>query len=281
MPAGDVTVVAAGDIAGGVGGGDSKYTADLIQSNINRYFKVLALGDLQYPDGRYSDFLTSYDTTWGKFKAKTAPAMGNHEADGAGYFDYFNGVGVTNGPAGTRGKGWYSYDTGTSASSGWHVVALNSECVGKPCGTEQLTWLQNDLGSTLKPCTMAYWHKPRFSSGDHGNDAGMQPFWDLLNQHGAELVLSGHDHDYERFAPMNASGVRDDARGVRQFVVGTGGIGFRGIGNTANSEARNIDTLGALEVGLQANSYSWKFVRANSPGNGTFTDSGTATCHGK
>ncbi|HQZ84442.1 MAG TPA: metallophosphoesterase [Actinomycetota bacterium] len=274
-------MVAAGDVAGGVGGGDSKYTGDLIQANINRYFKVLALGDLQYPDGRYSDFLASYDKTWGKFKAKTAPVMGNHEADGAGYFDYFNGVGAANGPAGARGKGWYSYDTGNAKTSGWHVVALNSECVGKPCGTEQLTWLQTDLASTVKPCTMAYWHKPRFSSGNHGDDAKMQPFWNLLNQHGAEVVLSGHDHDYERFAPMNASGVRDDARGVRQFVVGTGGIGFRGIGNTANSQTRNTDTLGALEVGLQANSYSWKFVRATSPGNGTFTDSGTTTCHGK
>jgi hypothetical protein len=274
-----VVIAAAGDIASGTDGGDSRYTADLVMSNINRYHKVLALGDLQYPDGRYSDFITSYDKTWGRFKNKTAPIMGNHEADGAGYWDYFNGIGVTEGPAGTRNKGWYSYDTGDSATSGWHIVALNSECMGKPCGTEQLAWLQADLAASQKQCTAAYWHKPRFSSGSHGNDSAMQPLWNLMNQYNAEIVLSGHDHNYERFAPMNTSGVRDDARGVRQFVVGTGGIGFRSVGNTANSQARNANTHGVLELTLKANSYDFNFARANYPGNGTFTDSGSATCH--
>lgn len=142
-----------------------------------------------------------------------------------------------------------------------------------------MTWLQQDLAASQKPCTVAYLHKPRFSSGSHGNDSKMQPFWNLLNQYGAELLLSGQDHNYERFAPVNANGVRDDAHGVRQFVVGTGGIGLRSIGNTPNSDARDNTTHGALELDLQANSYNFRFVRATYPGNGTYTDTGTASCH--
>lgn len=256
-----------------------RYVAESIASSFGRYFKVLPLGDVQYDTGRYADFLGSYDKSWGQLGAKIAPVLGNHEADGAGYFDYFNGVGKGAGVAGTRGEGWYSYESGDSPATGWHIVALNSECAGKACGARQLAWLRNDLAASAKPCSVAYWHKPRFSSGAHGGNATMQPYWELLNQYGGELVLSGHDHDYERFAPLNASGARDPARGVRQFVVGTGGKGLRRVGAGPDTQASNADTFGFLELTLKANSYDWKFVPANAPGNGTFTDSGSASCH--
>ncbi len=250
-------------------------------ANFDQYYKVLTLGDNQYPDGKYSDFLASYHPHWGRLGAKIAPTMGNHDAGGGGqgYYDYFNGVGVSDGVAGKRGDGWYSYDTGDSPTSGWHIVALNSECVGKECGTRQLAWLQKDLAASTKPCTVAYLHKPRFSSGSHGDDSSMQPFWNLLNQYKAEMMVAGHDHTYERQAPRNAAGARDDANGVRQFVAGTGGKSLYSVGKGPYTEASNGKTYGYLELTLRANSYDWRFIPSNNPGNGTFTDSGSANCH--
>ncbi len=278
----DVKIAAAGDLCSGTGTTiGCRYTSDAILANFDQYYKVLTLGDNQYPDGQYADFLASYHPHWGRLGAKIAPTMGNHDAGGGGqgYYDYFNGVGVSDGVAGKRGDGWYSYDTGDSPTSGWHIVALNSECVGKECGTRQLAWLQKDLAASTKPCTVAYLHKPRFSSGSHGDDSSMQPFWDLLNQYKAEMMVAGHDHTYERQAPRNAAGARDDANGVRQFVAGTGGKSLYSVGKGPYTEAFDGKTYGYLELTLRANSYDWRFIPSNNPGNGAFTDSGSANCH--
>ncbi|HAM22269.1 MAG TPA: alkaline phosphatase [Actinobacteria bacterium] len=288
---GDAVIAAAGDIAcpvgtpslgSGSGSGASCrqwWVSESILGNWSRITQVVPLGDIQYNEGAYADFVGSYDKSWGRLNAKVAPVLGNHEASGEGYFDYFNGIGKNTGVAGTRGDGWYSYNTGDTANSGWHVVALNSECVGKECGTRQMEWLRTDLAANTKGCTIAYLHKPRFSIGDHGDDNGMQPFWEVLNQYGAEVLLAGHDHNYERQVPRNASGAADPTRGMRQFVVGTGGKGLRGVSPNAFTQANSKDTFGYLEMTLRANSYDWRFVRAESPGNGTFTDSGSTTCH--
>ncbi|NQU37322.1 MAG: metallophosphoesterase, partial [Actinobacteria bacterium] len=288
---GDAVIAAAGDNACAPGDGDfndglgdngrcfHKYVADTIYSDFDNVDRVLPLGDIQYESGAYSDFLTSYHQSWAKLRSKTSPVLGNHESNGNGYFDYFNGVGMTSGVAGTRGEGWYSFETGDAANTGWHIVALNSECAGEVCNAEQLAWLEAELTTSKKPCTLAYWHKPRFSSGAHGDAVSLAPLWDLIHRYGGEIVLSGHDHNYERFAPQNTAGEVDPAFGVRQFVVGTGGKGFRSINPGPNSEASNADTHGFLELTLQANSYDWRFVPALQNGNGTFTDSGTRACH--
>lgn len=296
----DVHIVTAGDIAcspndvdfnSGLGQNNrclQKYTADLIASNIGSYFKVLALGDNQYHSGSLSHFLASYEPSWGQFKSITAPVVGNHEYvnsnTAADYFTYFNGStnGVTNssGPAGTTADGWYSYNTGASPTSGWHIVALNSQCaeLGADCGssTPQFKWLAADLAASTKPCTLAYWHHPRFSStGQHGFTE-LAPLWDLLYQNGADVVLNGHNHNYERFAPQNPSGVADPAAGIREFIVGTGGKDLNPFGATSvNSEVRAADSHGVLDLNLRANSYAWNFL----PATGTSTDTGTTTCH--
>ena len=178
----------------------------------------LALGDLQYVKGTLDQFQRSYDPTFGRIKAITYPVVGNHEymTKGAtGYFSYFGAA------AGTAGEGWYSFDVGTD----WHVVALNSNCGRVDCvaGSVQEQWLRADLLASERPCTLAFWHHPLFSSGDHhGDDPRLVPLWQALLDDGAELVLNGHEHGYERFAPQDAGAVRNDL-GVRQIVVGTGG----------------------------------------------------------
>ncbi len=179
---------------------------------------VAVLGDTAYENGTPDEFARCYEPTWGRHKARTRPAVGNHEygtPGAAGYFAYFGAA------AGEAGKGWYSYDLGA-----WHVVALNSNCslVGCQAGSEQEQWLRADLAANGARCTVAYMHHPRFSSGNvHGGSSAVDPLWRALEADGAELVLAGHDHDYERFAPQTASGALDVERGVRQFVVGTGG----------------------------------------------------------
>ena len=241
---------------------------------------VLAAGDIQYEGGRHEDYLRYYDVTWGRFKPITRPALGNHEyqlhSDARGYFDYFNGVGVSDGPAGTRGRGFYSFNLGT-----WHIVVLNSECsrVGG-CGVDstQGRWLRDDLQASSATCTLAVLHYPRFSSGRNGSTASMQAFWQLLVDRGVELVVSGHDHLYERLAPMNAEGNVDTARGMRQFVVGTGGYGhyvFRSP-PLAASEARIQDVFGVLKLTLGPTAYEWEFIPiAYQSGR----DTGNQACH--
>ncbi|MGH2662829.1 MAG: metallophosphoesterase [Actinomycetota bacterium] len=279
----DPVIAAAGDIAcdptspdfnGGVGTATAcrqMATSDLL---VNGGFDaVLTLGDNQYEDGTLTEFLNSYDPSWGRVKAKTHPAVGNHEyhvPGAAGYFDYFGAA------AGDRTKGYYSFDIGD-----WHVIVINSQCgaVGG-CGTgsPQLTWLAQDLAAEAShACTLAYWHHPRFSSGPHGNQTAMAAVWQTLYQHGVDVVLNGHDHAYERFAEQDPSAQPDPQSGIRQFTVGTGGNSlYPFLTVQPNSEVRNSTTFGVLQMELHPSSYEWEFLPV--PGS-SFTDSGTDSCH--
>ena len=266
-------IAAAGDIAckaGESSGGECQHaaTANLI-GRIDPD-AVLPLGDTQY-DGALSDFQRSYDRTWGQFKQITHPAIGNHEYDagGQGYFTYFGDL------AGRPGAGFYSYDLG-----GWHLISLNSNCGaigGCGPGSAQWKWLRKDLAKYSKRCTLAYWHHPRFSSGvEHGSEGSVGPFWQVLYQYGADVVLSAHEHNYERFAPQDPSGRLDRKKGIRQFVVGTGGKSHYSFGRALpTSEVRNGSTYGVLRLALSNRGYQWRFV----PTSGSFTDSGRDRCH--
>jgi acid phosphatase type 7 len=271
VPISDPVLVGAGDIADCASSGDEA-TAKLLDDLSGT---VYTLGDNAYEYGAPSEFSECYDPTWGRHKARTRPSVGNHDyytPEASGYFDYFGSA------AGDPKKGYYSYDLG-----GWHIVVLNSKCweveVGG-CGSFSLmvNWLEQDLASSPLRCTLAYWHHPLFSSGYHGNIPRMKPSWEALYAADAEVVLNGHDHNYERFAPQSPSGAADDARGIRQFVVGTGGGELRPFRTTieAHSEVRNANTFGVLKLTLHPNSYEWKFVPV---GGTTFTDSGTSDCH--
>jgi calcineurin-like phosphoesterase family protein len=241
---------------------------------------VLGLGDEQYETATLSGFTKSYDPSWGRLKPITFPAPGNHEylSSGAkGYFDYFNGPGNFTGRAGDRDKGYYSFDIGT-----WHMIALNSndQCQLVSCGkgSPQETWLRNDLATHPRVCTLAFWHHPRFSSGHGGSATFMSAIFQDLYDAGVDVVLGGHAHDYERFAPQNPKGALDRSRGIRQFVVGTGGAFFTALGSrVANSEVRNNSTYGVLTLALHPASYNWRFVPESAKG---FSDSGSDSCHG-
>jgi acid phosphatase type 7 len=225
---------------------------------------VLVLGDNQYETGALADYLASYDPTWGRVKSITHPAPGNHEytMPGAkGYFSYFGK---------SAGSGYYSFDIG-----GWHIISLDSE-INTAAGSPQERWLRRDLSSHHALCTLAYWHKPRFSSGINGNYADCATLWQDLYAVGADVVLNGHDHDYERFAPQNPS-QQPDPKGIREFVVGTGGFShFSRASNQSNSEAFDSDTFGVLQLTLHPTGYDWKFV---PEAGGSFTDSGSGSCH--
>jgi hypothetical protein len=278
-------IAAAGDIAcdpndpyfyGGMGDAShcrQRYTSDLLVNT--GLAAVLPLGDLQYDSASASAFSSSYQPSWGRVKSISHPVLGNHEPGTAsGYFDYFNGKGARSGPAGERGKGYYSYNVGS-----WHLIALNSNCARVSCsvGSVQERWLRADLAANRSVCSLAYWHHPRFSSGHDGNNTTMQAIWKALNDGGVEIALSGHSHNYERFAPMNANGKLDRANGVRQFVVGTGGAFFTGLSTPKpNSEVRQNNTYGVLRITLGATSYAWKFA---AEGGKKYTDSGTGSCH--
>jgi 3',5'-cyclic AMP phosphodiesterase CpdA len=261
-------IVAAGDIAGCDSSGDTQ-TAALLDGLPGT---ILALGDLAYDDGTASDFEDCYEPTWGRHKARTRPAPGNHEYNtggAAGYYDYFGAA------AGDPDEGWYSFDLG-----GWHIVSLNSNCAaagGCTRSSPQGEWLAADLAAHPRTCTLAYWHHPRFSSGDHGNILAVRDLWAILDEHDADVVLTGHDHDYERFAPQDADG-KASASGLREFVVGTGGRSLRAFGSTAaNSEVRSRSSYGVLKLQLLPTSYTWQFVPVAG---GSFTDSGAANCVG-
>jgi acid phosphatase type 7 len=290
----DPVLAAAGDIACNSAptttGSTCHYglTASAVTSDAS-ITDVVTLGDNQYECSDYANVLRFYDPTWGVFRAKTHPAVGNHEYNTApasgcdagtttaakGYFDYWNGVDVGTGPAGDRTKGYYSYDLGS-----WHLVALNSNCArvgGCDAGSPQETWLRNDLAAHPAACTLAYWHHPRFSSGEHGDNPSVAALWEALYAAGADVVLNGHDHDYERFAAQTPAGAPDPASGIREFVVGTGGkshYAFRAL--RPNSEVHNGDTYGILKLTLHPQGYDWQFVPESG---GTFTDSGSGSCH--
>ena len=273
FPVDGVRIAAAGDIACAPGkpSGDDGCRQGATSDLLVGIAGVLALGDLQYEDGTYETFLASYDRSWGQAKAMTAPTPGNHEYETEGAAGYFRYFGVA---AGNRTKGYYSFDLGT-----WHLVALNSNCSavgGCDEGSPQEGWLRADLAARRAVCTLAYWHHPRFSSGKHGSDPTYTAFWQALYEADADLVLVGHDHDYERFAPQDPRGRLDLARGIREFVVGTGGKSLRSFRARApNSEVRDASSFGVLELTLGSDAYAWRFRSTD----GSVTDSGSAGCH--
>ncbi len=263
-PPGSTNVlVGAGDIANGGSGAET--TAQLLD---NIPGTVFTAGDNAYPDGADADFANKYDPSWGRHKARTRPSPGNHDyhtSGAAGYYRYF---GTNAGPA---GQGYYSYDIGD-----WHVISLNSN-IDMSAGSPQEQWLRADLAASTRECTIAYWHHPRFSSGTHGSSTAPQPLWQALYDAGAEIVVVGHDHNYQRFAPQTPDGVADPARGIRQFVAGMGGAGHYVFSTPiANTEAYNTNAYGVLKLTLAPGAYSWEFIP--EPGK-TYTDSGSGTCH--
>jgi acid phosphatase type 7 len=280
-PAGtDPVVMAAGDI---ICDSLTTTTSGCRQMDVSQVFvkqnpaAALILGDLCHTPSA-NCFNNYYAPSYGRFKSISYPTTGNHEYLVPGaiyYFDYWNGVGNQTGQAGDRAKGYYSFDIGT-----WHLIALNSQCSdagGCNAGSAQYTWLQNDLATHTNKCTLAYYHIPVFSSGGRANNNALQMFT-LLYNNNVDVVLDGHDHIYERFAPQNPSGQADAVRGIREFIVGTGGANHTSIASiAANSEIRNVDTFGALKLTLHPTGYDWQFVPAANTG--TFTDSGSNTCH--
>ncbi len=307
----DQVIVGAGDIAcdpsdrnfkGGDGSRGScrqRHTADLIMAL--KPDAVLPLGDAQYECGTAGGYSTSYAPSWGRLLAITKWVTGNHE--------YGRACGKNDNSASVRyfhppnPRGWYGYDLGS-----WHLIALNSECSygdgaakvgGCSANSAQYRWLQRDLAKHRNLCTLAYWHEPRFSSGQHGDAQGMTDIWNLLVNAHADVALTGHNHDYERFDPIgitpadtSAAGNSTttgqpnyqqpnlDPNGIREFVVGTGGKNHYGFGTEpplAGEVIRNADTYGVLKLTLKASGYSWQFV--NDPVSGSFTDSGSGTCH--
>lgn len=265
------TLIAAGDIASCDSNGDEA-TAALLRSPPDA--TVAALGDLVYGGASLADFTGCYDPSWGAAKARTRPALGNHEYDTAGAAGYFAYWGTA---AGERGKGWYSYDLGT-----WHVVVLNSNCDavgGCQRGSEQERWLEADLTAHPAACTLAYWHDPLFTSDQQtGPSAETLPLWQALYAARAEIVLNGHAHEYERFGPQRPDGSADAAGGIREFVVGTGGRSFGAFGGppAPNSERRYNGSFGVISLRLAARSYSWRFIPVAGS---TFSDSGSGACH--
>lgn len=231
---------------------------------------VLALGDTQYPDGAYGQYERSYARSWGQYRAITYPAIGNHEyltGQAHGYFEYFGQR------AGNQNQGWYSYDLAT-----WHVIVLNSECQyigGCGTGSSQERWLAADLAAHPNGCTLAYWHEPRWSSGTHGSNPLYNAVWTDLAAAGADLVLNGHDHDYERFAPLSAEG-QMDTNGVREFIAGTGGESHYKFHLPAiGSQVRIANTFGVLRLALEPGAYEWRFVNIS----GATLDAGKTACH--
>ena len=264
----DPVITAAGDIARF----DCLYCGDLATAALIQQIKptaVLALGDTQYPAGALKDFQTGYAHTWGLFKQKTKPVPGDHDyltPGAAGYFRYFGRA------AKPKGMSYYSYDLGT-----WHLIALDSNIDRGP-GSAQERWLEADLAATRKRCILAYWHFPRFSSRSRrGGDTSVAGFWADLHAAGTDVVLNGHWHLYERFAPQTPAGVSDPRRGIRQFVVGTGGGALHRLPTSrlANSEIISNKTYGVLKMNLHADSYTWQFVAVD----GSVKDSGSQACH--
>ena len=265
---GDPVLLAAADVAICRSTGD-----EAVSRLLDTLSGTIAIpGDTEQNTGRPDEYAGCYDPTWGRHRPRTMPAVGDHEyhtTDAAGYFGYFGDV------AGDPGKGWYSYDRGA-----WHIVVLNSNCAkigGCGQGSEQYEWLADDLEQHGDTCIGAYFHYPLFSAGgQHGGKPSVRPFWRLLHQHGAEWVLGGNDHNYQRFAPQSPDGELDTERGIRQFVVGTGGASHYKLGTPLpNTEVQNSGTFGVLRLTLHASSYEWEFIPQEGR---TFTDYGSTAC---
>ena len=268
------TLVGAGDIVGCSDLSGAQATAKLIDAIPGTVF---AAGDLAYQHGTYEEFLKCYGPTWGRFKARTRPTPGNHEYNGStatGYFRYWGSR------AGEPEKGYYSFDLGA-----WHIVVLNTNCEssrlgGCAEGSPEETWLKQDLAAHPNVCTLAYGHHAMFSSGlfaKHAEHPELRTFWqDLYDAH-ADLILAGHEHSYERFAPQNPEGSPDPENGIREIVVGTGGRNHTPLGYAKpNSEVRDDKTYGVLKLTLSPGKYHWEFIPV--PGK-TFRDSGDGVCH--
>jgi hypothetical protein len=264
-----VTLVGAGDIAGCDFKHDSK-TARLLGKIPATVF---TLGDSVYPDGTRKQFRDCYDPTWGKYKKRTRPSVGNRDYETSGaepYFDYFGWR------AGKPSRGYYSYDLGA-----WHIVALNSNCKevgGCEWRSAQGHWLRRDLDRHRARCTLAYFHHPLYASGSGYDSPEVKPFWHILYNHHAEVILNGHAHRYERFARIKPSGARSLAKGIRQFIVGTGGApgGSQHGPNDPRVQAKKIGAPGVLKLKLGSGFYHWKFVPVAGR---NYTDSGRARCH--
>jgi hypothetical protein len=258
VSAATVVMVGAGDISTCNNTNDSK-TASLIGSISGTVFTT---GDNAYESGTSTEYTNCYKPTWGAYKSRTKPVPGNHDYKTSGASGYYTYFGVPK---------YYAYNLGD-----WRIYALNSE-IDTSATSTQATWLKNDLASNPKQCVMAYWHRPRWSSGTvHGSDSKTQPLWAILYDAHAELVVTGHEHNYERFAPMNKSGAAVST-GLQEIVVGTGGESHYGFGTILSvSRAHNASTYGVLKLTLNSGSYSWKFIPVSGS---SYTDSGNISCH--
>jgi hypothetical protein len=260
---GDPVIAAAGDI--GAPGGRQAATAALL-GGVDR---VLMLGDAAYPGGTLAQLAEHYASTWGEHKLKTRPAPGNHDwgaTNLSGYRSYF--------PDAYSSRTWYSFDVGA-----WHVVSLDSNCgkvEGCNGGSPQHTWLKKDLAAADNRCILAFWHHPRFTISARGGNRAVTPFWKLLQANGADVILTGHDHNYQRWARLGADG-SPAANGIRQFIVGTGGTDkLNGFSTSSpHVEAKSKDTWGVLKLTLSASSYSWAFVPIAGQ---SYRDSGSTAC---
>lgn len=258
------TLVGAGDI-GWCGLQGAALTASLLDRVSGTVFTA---GDNAYPNGSSRDYADCYEPFWGRHKSRTRPAPGNHDyntSGAAGYFAYFGGT------AGPAGLGYYAYRLGA-----WHIFALNSEISAFP-GSPQYEWLRRELAANPTQCALAYFHTPVFGSGTNGGNPHMQAIWTVLYAAGADVIVNGHNHSYERFAPQDPDGRPDAARGIREFVVGTGGAELTGFPSIrSNSEVRNNTTWGLLRLTLRSDRYEWEFMPATGQ---TFSDFGSENCH--
>ncbi len=269
----DVVLIGAGDIADGFSFNLSNAFATAALLDAYPTATVFANGDLAYENGSDGDFAKTYNATWGRAKGRTIPVVGNHEYDillGAGYYSYWGPT------AGNFGSGYYSLDLGA-----WHVVVLNSNCsmVGCGAGGAQETWLRNDLATHTQACTLALWHEPFYTSSTViTRDTAVQPLLQDLYNANADLIVNGHAHNYERFAPQDASGNLDLAKGIIEIIAGTGGDSLFpfNAARAPNSVIGNDSTFGVLKLTLQPTSFYWQFIPIAGQ---TFTDSGTQACH--
>jgi hypothetical protein len=298
-----VVIAAAGDISD-PSIDDQKTTSDLVLAG--GYDAVLTIGDNQYNDGTGKEFTNYFAPTWGRFKSKIFPALGNHEyaanPPASGYFDYFfapdasdNNPAISDSGASDPKRGYYSFDLGA-----WHLIALNTNTAAKseneacgviPCnkGSDQEVWLRNDLATHSQLCTLAYWHQARFTAGGHKDDPDVQALWDDLYAANADVILNGHDHNYQRYVPMNPDGGADPARGIVEFIIGTGGTTI--VNNTFSTPAtlatHENGTFGVLRLTLRPTGYDYEFLpsgerdggTSHEDGGGLYTDKGSGSCH--